>query len=254
MRPYGIFGDVSFVYVLICTADIVHRREILPPENNSHATGLTSLPSYGPPIQIGELEFPNSSTINGLGTNTVLRQSDHGLGVHFPQFLSDSHYFDQAGLSSSSRSPVESGDANSEYRATDFPRGPSHLSTYPLEPTSRTQQMAINPFSPWDPQNAPWPRNPQLLPHNHRFAPPSLACSSRTPVESRYPPCEYRSTNVESSSRESLHDPVASHSGPHPVVNDSVFPWNGPSDLPATSINGGIFIGNVESNGEAGKL
>ncbi|KAJ7930394.1 hypothetical protein B0H13DRAFT_2264179 [Mycena leptocephala] len=112
--------------------DIVHRREILPPENNSHATGLTSLPSYGLPIQIGELEFPNSSTINGLGTNTVLRQSDHGLGVHFPQFPSDSHYFDQAGLSSSSRSPVESGDANSEYRATDFPRGPSHLSTYPL--------------------------------------------------------------------------------------------------------------------------
>ncbi|KAJ7337033.1 hypothetical protein DFH08DRAFT_242855 [Mycena albidolilacea] len=80
---------------------------------------------------------------------------------------------------------------------------------------------------------------------------------SRTPTRTTYPPHELHSTSGSTGPNQQHSYNVRRHSVSHPMIhNDPMFPWNGPSDAPPTSINGGTFISqnvnNIQQHGETG--
>jgi hypothetical protein len=81
--------------------------------------------------------------------------------------------------------------------------------------------------------------------------------TSRISAENEYSPNQNHSADVEAGPSQPSLYPVEASSGSHPGTNNSLaFPWNRPSNAPATSIHGGTFIAgdmnNIHRHGEAG--
>jgi hypothetical protein len=90
---------------------------------------------------------------------------------------------------------------------------------------------------------------------NYPLSRAEYASSSRTPADKEHSPSGYQPTDFEPAQGQPRH-PVRPRPGSHPNAI-SAFPWNGPSNAPATSINGGTFIGNlnnIQPHGETGEF